>query len=110
MDPGPRYSVRASALAEAALDFLRESGVELWPRIESHLSIGPQPHAYRRIKADQGAFRLGLKEFRVWFRVEGTDVEVFRIASGYRAKELATREDLELHRELERRFGAREEH
>ncbi len=103
-DPGPRYQVKATAEAEAALGFLRAHGVDLWPRIEASLSIGPQPHAYRRIKPDRGAFRLAVKEFRAWFTVEGDVVEVFRIGTGFRPKELEVREDLALHRDLEARF------
>lgn len=105
-DPGPRYEVKATSEAEAALAFLRERGADVWPRIEATLSIGPQPHAYRRIKAEGGVFRLAVKDFRAWFRVSGDVVEVFRIGTGYRAKELGAREELALHRELAARFGA----
>ncbi len=104
-DPGPAYRVTATAEAKLALSFLRDEGVDLWPRIEAALSIGPQPHAYRRIKADGDAFRLAVKEFRAWFRVRGDVVEVFRIGSGFRPKEREQREDLAVHRELEARFG-----
>ncbi len=105
VDPGPAYRVRATDEAEAQLAFLREHGVDVWPRIEATLSIGPQPHAYRRIKAEPGGFRLAVKDLRARFRVEGRDVIVHRLASGYRAKELASRPELELHRAFVARFG-----
>ena len=53
------------------------------------LSLGPQPHPYRRIKAEGEGFRLAVKDWRVRFRVEGRAVTVEAIHSGYRAAELA---------------------
>src|SRR5690606_4378548 len=101
VDPQPTYAVRLSAEAVAGLELLREAGVELWPRIEGALSLGPRPHAYRRIRPDGDAFRLAVQDFRVRFRVEGLEVEVLEIRSGYRARELAERPELSLHRALE---------
>jgi tRNA-Thr(GGU) m(6)t(6)A37 methyltransferase TsaA len=105
VDPGPSYLVRATEAAEAQLAFLRERGVDPWPRIEAALSLGPQPHAYRRIKPEPGGFRLAVKELRAHFTIAGEEVTVHRISSGYRAAELATRPELELHRAFVARFG-----
>jgi hypothetical protein len=53
------------------------------------LSLGPQPHPYRRIKREGAGFRLAVKDWRVRFRVEGRAVTVDAVGSGYRAAELA---------------------
>jgi tRNA-Thr(GGU) m(6)t(6)A37 methyltransferase TsaA len=57
-------------------------------RIEAQLALGVAPHAYRRIKRDGDQLRLAIKDWRVWFRVEGAEVTVERIGSGYRPREL----------------------
>jgi tRNA-Thr(GGU) m(6)t(6)A37 methyltransferase TsaA len=105
VDPGPRYHVQATPEAEAQLAFFRAHGVDAWPRIEAALSIGPQPHAYRRIKPEPGGFRLAVKELRAHFKVDGQTVTVHRISSGYRRKDVASRPELEVHRAFIARFG-----
>ena len=105
-DPGPRYEVAFTPLADAQLAFLAARGVDLRPRIEGALSIGPQPHAYRRIKAVGRGFRLGVKDFRAFFRVDGSVVTVDRIASGYAPKQRMTDPALGIHRDFAASFGA----
>ncbi len=76
-DVGPSYSVSFSAAAEGHLAFLAERGVDLRLRIEEHLIAGPLPHAYRRIKAlGAGQYRLREREFMVFFRIRGSEVNV----------------------------------
>ena len=89
----------------AQLAWLVERGVDLRAGIESVLALGPQPHAYRRIRKHGAGMRLALKEWRVDFGVEGTRIAVRGLESGYRARELATDPALALHREYVRRFG-----
>ena len=69
------------------------------------LSLGPQPHPYRRIKVDGDGLRLAVKDWRVRFHVEGRTVTVEQIQSGYRASELASSAQPEV--ALQRAFVAR---
>ena len=65
------------------------------------LSLGPQPHPYRRIRKDGDAFRLALKDWRVRFRVEGREVvvkkgEVLHIPSNVPHMAVALEDTLDL--------------
>lgn len=104
-DPRPAWEVRFEERARSQLAFLRERGVDLEAAVTQTLALGPQPHPYRRIRADGDRFVLAHKEWRVRFRLEGRVVLVESVASGYRPKELEANGALELHRELTRRFG-----
>lgn len=90
-DPDPGFAVTWSdAAAEQAAWLLGEHGVDLRTPVDRALSLGPQPHPYRRIKREGDHLRLAVKDWRVRFRVEGRAVTVFAIASGYKAQELAS--------------------
>jgi tRNA-Thr(GGU) m(6)t(6)A37 methyltransferase TsaA len=103
-DPRPAWEVSFSEGATEQLAWLKERGVELREGIQSALALGPQPHAYRRIRAHAGGMRLALKEWRVDFEVQERRIVVRSLATGYRPKDLATREDLEMHRSFAARF------
>ena len=95
-DPEPGFEVVWSALAqEQAAWLLQEHGIDLISRVNAVLTLGPQPHPYRRIKADGPGFRLAVKDWRARFRVEreGRVVTVDCLGSGYRPAELATSTD-----------------
>ena len=88
-----------------------EAGEGLRDRITSALTLGPQPHAYRRIKeTDAGRKVLAVKEWRARFRVEeeARRIVVERIASGYRVRDLAEGHEPVhlLHRAFVERFGS----
>ncbi|MFI5302409.1 MAG: tRNA (N6-threonylcarbamoyladenosine(37)-N6)-methyltransferase TrmO [Polyangiales bacterium] len=84
-DPLAKHAVTFSPLARAQLEFLREAGVEIEASIYATLSLGPQAHAYRRIRrASDGTGTLAVKEWRARFAVDGRAIEVKAIASGYR--------------------------
>lgn len=107
-DPVPAYEVVWSDLARAELDWLHEThGIDLAAPVERTLSLGPQPHPYRRIRADGDAFRLAVKDWRVRFRVDGRRVVIEALMSGYRPTELASRTDAQLdpHRAFVARFA-----
>lgn len=88
-DPLPQHEVSFAPLAEAQLAYLRDHhAIELAPRIAAQLALGAAPHAYRRIRRDGDRLRLAIKDWRAWFRVEGRQVVVERIATGYRPREL----------------------
>lgn len=104
-DPRDAWVVSFGDDARAALAFLAARGVELEGEVRAALALGPHPHAYRRIKRSGDDGVLALKEWRMHFHVRGREVEVVRIRSGYRARELALRGDLSVHRELEATFA-----
>jgi tRNA-Thr(GGU) m(6)t(6)A37 methyltransferase TsaA len=90
VDPEPGFTVIWSPLAEEQAAWLREGhGVDLREPVDRVLSLGPQPHPYRRIKADGDGFRLAMRDWRVRFQVHGREVTVDRVETGYRAAQLA---------------------
>jgi len=124
-DPSPAYDVTWAPRAEEQLAWLAARDVHLRAPVAQALALGPQPHPYRRIRAAGDGFRLAWKEWRVDFVVpasagpaqiarghvrstvlQGPVVQVESIASGYRAKELATDPLLALHREYTAAFGS----
>jgi tRNA-Thr(GGU) m(6)t(6)A37 methyltransferase TsaA len=83
-DPKAEWEVDVSAV-EAPLAWIeQETGLDLRARVVAALKLGPQPHAYRRIKDNV----LAVKEWRAAFRVEERKIVVEKITSGYREKEL----------------------
>lgn len=107
-DPLPAYAVEFSARALEELAFLEaEHGVALRERVERVLSLGPQPHAYRRIKRSGSGFVLAHKAWRFEFSVDGRAVRVDAVKSGYRPSELFGKADpaLGVHRAFVERFG-----
>jgi tRNA-Thr(GGU) m(6)t(6)A37 methyltransferase TsaA len=90
VDPEPGFVVTWSALAAEQAAWLRgEYGVDLEEPVNRVLELGPQPHPYRRIKKDGDGLRLAVKDWRVRFRVDGREVTVEAIRSGYRPAQLA---------------------
>jgi hypothetical protein len=105
-DPEPAFEVSWSPRAREQTAWLRdEHGVDLPLEIEQILSIGPQPHPYRRIRREGDGLRLALHEWRVFFRVEGRHVTVDCIRSGYRPAQMASDPALRPHREFTARFS-----
>ena len=89
-DPEPGFEVTFEPAAIEALEVVRGAGVDLGPAIVAVLSLGPQPHPYRRIKKVEGGYLLAVKDWRARFVVEGRLVRVTSIESGYREKQLAS--------------------
>jgi len=71
-DPEPGFTVSWSEEALARVEFIRdELHVELREPIEKTLQLGPQPHAYRRIRIEPNGTRLlAYKDWRARFSVE----------------------------------------
>jgi len=87
-DPGKVFEVSYSEQAVQQLDYLRQAhDLDLKPRIDAALALGPAPHAYRRIRRRGVEFELCVKEWRAVFAVSGACMQVSRIESGYRRKE-----------------------
>jgi tRNA-Thr(GGU) m(6)t(6)A37 methyltransferase TsaA len=117
-DPIAPYDVRWSDLAREQATWLKaRHGIDLVTPVERTLALGPEPHAYRRIRKDARGFRLAVKDWRVRFVADGTGgtrtVSVTRIETGYRDGQLlASRLDddggdsLAAHRELRERWPA----
>ncbi len=114
LDPAPRppdplasWDVAFAARARDQLVFLRDASIDLEPSIVRVLSLGPQPHAYRRIRLDaDGRGRLAVKDWRVHFRVEGRRIEVRDIITGYRENQLREGDPaLAIHRAFVAHFG-----
>jgi tRNA-Thr(GGU) m(6)t(6)A37 methyltransferase TsaA len=107
LDPVTRFQVAFAPLAAEQLAWLHsEHGIQLRSRIDAQLALGAAPHAYRRIKREGDQSRLAVKDWRAWFRVDGTAVTVERIGSGYRPRELFSAEGQapEVHREFVARW------
>jgi hypothetical protein len=95
--------------AETQLAWLtsHEVGFDLRARVIDALTLGPQPHAYRRIKKDARGLRIAVKDWYARFVVAtdaiGEHIEVTSIESGRREQE---REGL--HLAFTSRFHSRE--
>jgi tRNA (adenine37-N6)-methyltransferase len=105
------WRVQFSASADERLGWiaLQNSGGALRERISSALELGPQPHAYSRLKKlDDGSLLLAVKDWRVQCRVaEGQTILVESVRTGYRPRDLATGAEPAhaLHRAFVGRFG-----
>jgi tRNA-Thr(GGU) m(6)t(6)A37 methyltransferase TsaA len=106
VDPVASFAVVFDGVATRQLDWIEaRTGLALRERIEATLMLGPAPHPYRRIRREDNGFRLAIKDWRIRFLVDGRDVRVMQVSSGYRASQLASPgegEPLAAHRE----FGA----
>lgn len=107
-DPRPAYRIRFTPEAEARLAWIAErSPLPLRERIVATLSLGPQPHPYRRIRREADGMRLAVQDWRIRFTVDGHDVTVTDVRTGYRRSQLEGGRDSapELHREFARTWG-----
>lgn len=104
-DPRPTWRVEPSERAREQLEWLHAAGVDLGERLAYALSLGPQPHAYRRITRVGDESRIAVKEWYAYFHVagEGTIV-VDRIESGVRARDRARAAPV--HAAFDERFGS----
>jgi tRNA-Thr(GGU) m(6)t(6)A37 methyltransferase TsaA len=109
-DPVGAFEVVWSDGAQAEAAWLKEThAIDLVTPIDRALALGPEPHAYRRIRKDpEGGLRLAVKAWRARFVAEeGRRVRVLGIETGYRVKELAKGgEELRAHREFCARWRA----
>lgn len=88
-DPITAWTVHFEPLAaEQAAWIEARTGLPLRERITATLMLGPQPHAYRRIRRDGADYRLKVKEWRVRFSRSQQDLRVLEISSGYRPAEI----------------------
>ncbi len=107
-DPLPTWQVVVSEAAREALAWIQAhdpASPDLEARLVDALSLGPQPHPYRRIKKVDGALVLAVKAWRARFEVDGRTIRVTRLLTGYRGRELATGTTPE--HDVHRSFAAR---
>ena len=102
-DPVHAYVVQFDALAADQAAWIEaHTALAIRDRIDSTLSLGPEPHPYRRIRRLGEGMQLSVKEWRVRFTVEGRRVHVLEIGSGFRDAQImasAADESLRAHRE-----------
>lgn len=97
-DPKPKHDVAFSELASAQLAWLGEEGTLLRQKLVSALELGPQPHAYRRIRTDGDGLVVSVKQWRARVRALPPRImHVERIFTGYRPSEYHTRPECALH-------------
>jgi tRNA (adenine37-N6)-methyltransferase len=90
-DPVPKFVVEFEPLAQEQASWVEaNTGVALRERIQSTLALGPEPHPYRRIRNMGEWMQLAVKEWRARFTVDGHDVRVYEIYSGFQAAQLAS--------------------
>jgi tRNA-Thr(GGU) m(6)t(6)A37 methyltransferase TsaA len=105
------WTVDYLPVATAQLQWIAtEAALDLRSRVDAALGLGPQPHAYRRIReTEDGARILAVKDWRIRFTFdEGPRrVLVERIASGYRPRDLERGRERahDIHRAFVARFG-----
>jgi tRNA-Thr(GGU) m(6)t(6)A37 methyltransferase TsaA len=103
-DPLPAWEIAFTDAARDELTWLHAHGVELEAAIQAQLGLGPQPHAYRRIRTVGAGMQLALKDWRVDFVVDGRRIVVTSVRTGYRPRELATPAAPDVHRAFAARF------
>jgi tRNA-Thr(GGU) m(6)t(6)A37 methyltransferase TsaA len=112
-DPRPPWRVEFTPESEAQLAWLASRlALPLRERIVATLSLGPQPHPYRRIRrGSDGNLQLAVKDWRVEFSVDDSRVTVLRLSSGYGASKrkesrVVPSSTLTLHRAFAQHFGS----
>ena len=105
----PTFEVVISPSAAERLTWIKDQGVDLASRAVPVLERHPEAHPSRRTKAlGGGEFLLGVKSWRVRYRVDAHTVTIYDIASGYDASALAGAADGTLHDDsVHRAFHAR---
>lgn len=109
-DPVSPYLISFTPLALKQANWIKShTGLAIHDRITATLSLGPEPHPYRRIRREADMFCLAVREWRVHFRLESATVLVEMISSGYRAAQLATpgNPQIETHRLFTQTFASR---
>ena len=88
-DPLPGFTVTCSDRANEQLTWIAaRSGFALRERAQTILSLGPQPHPYRRIRAEGDGFMLAVQDWRLRFTLLDRSVHITQVSSGYRASQL----------------------
>ena len=106
-DPVAAFEVVFEACAaEQAAWIEARTGLALRERATATLSLGPEPHPYRRIRRDGDALALAVKDWRLRCSVDGRRIVVHEVASGYRDSQLASPRESGANLEAHRAFRA----
>jgi hypothetical protein len=65
-------------------------GLKQRERGAATLTLGPDPHPYRRLRREGTELRLAIRDWRVRFVPYGREVRALAIGSGYRNSRLAS--------------------
>ena len=109
-DPRRAYEVVVAEAARDALAFVEtEDRFPLEKRAVESLALGPEPHAYRRIRVVGDVSVLAVKAWRIVFVYDARErrITIVRVRSGHSPRDLA-RDDrsLDVHRRFVERFGS----
>jgi len=107
-DPVSPFEIVWSSRAREQIAWLdRTHEIRLAAPVTQVLSVGPEPHPYRRIRRTAAGFCLAVKDWRVHFRVHELTVTVDEIATGYRERDLTSSAapEVQVHRDFISRFG-----
>jgi len=106
-DPAPTWQVDWSLrAAEQAAWVEQHTGLPLRQRAEAALSLGPEPHPYRRIRRSGADGVLAVKEWRLQFTVVERTLQITAVQSGYRASQLTGTDARVVHRDAHQAFRA----
>jgi tRNA-Thr(GGU) m(6)t(6)A37 methyltransferase TsaA len=112
-DPRAPWSVEFTPQSQAQLAWLEPRiALPLRDRIVATLSLGPEPHPYRRIRrGTDGRMQLAVQDWRVDFSADEDRVTVLGLRSGYgstRPKKSTSvpADTLSLHRAFTRQFAS----
>lgn len=107
-DPVSAFTVTFTPLATEQANWIEmRTGLGIQERMRSTLALGPEPHPYRRIRRLDDGMQLAVKEWRARFIVEGREIRVIAIGSGFKESQLAAESDdevLKAHREYRERW------
>jgi tRNA (adenine37-N6)-methyltransferase len=85
----PTFRVDFSPLAAEQLSWLRTLGIDFMTRAKELLERDPTPHRTRRIiQCADETFRMGCGAWRLFFVVQGNEVNVLSVTSGYPLRSL----------------------
>jgi tRNA (adenine37-N6)-methyltransferase len=95
-DPVSEHSVSWELpAADQAVWIESRTGLPLRSRVNSTLLLGATPHPYRRIRRVGDAGLLSVKDWRIEFSVQGHEIRVLSVRSGYRVGQLESGGDAE---------------
>jgi tRNA (adenine37-N6)-methyltransferase len=106
-DPAAAWSVEWSTLAAGQAAWIEaRTGLPLAQRATAALTLGPEPHPYRRIRRSDAGGVLAVKAWRLRFAVSGRRVQIEAVHCGYRAAQLASADSRVVDRDAHLAFRA----
>lgn len=98
------YQFGWSELARNQCDYLAKNwNIHLKEIVEKRLTMSPLPYKNNRIKERAGYYELAYKEWRIFFTINGPNIHILEIKSGYSLDRLND-EKLFIHRQFSMHF------